>query len=145
MVSESCHYQGNQWQLPEALWLLDRLEDCSMHQSLIQEITSASAISNASSRKEKKTPCDCSVLRLKTSHWAHSCGEFPSGTKAPTKCDKKKSHFVWRHCSRSCRDTYKTQPNSRTAAGHQHRIKVKYLKLQGSDLSCMTEKNTTFV
>lgn len=51
---KSCHYQSNQWQLPETLWLLDRLEDCSMHQSLIQEITSASAIRNMSSRRAGK-------------------------------------------------------------------------------------------
>lgn len=60
-----CHYQGNQWQLPETLWLLDRLEDCSMHQSLFQEITSASAIRNTSPRKGKKSPCDCGALRLR--------------------------------------------------------------------------------
>lgn len=94
-------YQGNQWQLPETLWLPDRLDDYSMHQSLIQEITSASAIRNASSRKEEEEDEKKETLWLqhceikKIPHWGHSCGEFPAGTKAPTMCDRKKiSHCV---------------------------------------------------
>lgn len=46
-----------------------------MHQSLIQEITSASAIRNMSSRraekkkkKEREKPCDCSVFEIKRHH-----------------------------------------------------------------------------
>lgn len=93
-----CHYQANQWQLPETLWLLDRLESCSMHQSLFKEITSASAIRNTSPRKRERKERKKKLLWLQRfeikRHHTEDDGEFPAGTKAPTKCDRKKSHCV---------------------------------------------------
>lgn len=67
-----------------------------MHQSLFQEITSTSAIRNTSLRKERKEKEKTLWLQrfqIKRRH-SEDDGEFPGGTKEPTKCDRKKSHCV---------------------------------------------------
>lgn len=97
---KSCHYQGNQGHLPVTLWLLNSSEYCSMHQSLIQEIISASAIRNMSSGEEKK-PSGCSALRLKDITLRTLLWWIPSW-KSTNKYGRKKSHILWHRCSRTC-------------------------------------------
>lgn len=110
----SLRYQGNQWQLLEPLWLLDRLGDCSMHQSLLQEITSASAISlpghtSARKRKKKKKPLwlQCSVLRLRDITLRTMVNSQLGRMQQQSLTER--NLIALHHCAGSCSDTYKNR------------------------------------